>query len=105
MQAGLRMTDVRVSNNVLFTLFESVPSVSVAAAGGPAIIVTEGPTIRRPVIERSMTKHQIVMEVQEWRTSPNRAIELYKRGEPTFEVDATSKRRSRQVPKFSYINS
>jgi cephalosporin hydroxylase len=22
---------------------------------------------------------------------PNRAIELYKRGEPTFEVDATSK--------------
>ena len=38
-----------------------------------------------------MTKHQIVMEVQEWLTSPNRAIELYKRGEPTFEVDATSK--------------
>ena len=38
-----------------------------------------------------MTKHQIVMEVQEWLTSPHRAIELYKRGEATFEVDATSK--------------
>ena len=38
-----------------------------------------------------MTKHQIMVEVQEWLTSPNRAIELYKRGEPTFEVDATSK--------------
>ena len=39
-----------------------------------------------------MTKHQFVMEVQEWLTSPNKAIELYKRGEPTFEVGATSKK-------------
>ena len=38
-----------------------------------------------------MTKQQIMREVQEWLTSPNRAIELYKRGEPTFEADATSK--------------
>ena len=38
-----------------------------------------------------MTKRQIMVEVQEWLTSPNRAIELYKRGELTFEVDATSK--------------
>ena len=37
-----------------------------------------------------MTKQQIIREAQEWLTTPNRAVELYKRGEPTFEVDATS---------------
>ena len=37
-----------------------------------------------------MTKHQIIREAQEWLRTPNRAVELYKRGEPTFEVDATS---------------
>ena len=37
-----------------------------------------------------MTKQQIIREAQEWLATPNRAVELYKRGEPTFEVDATS---------------
>ena len=37
-----------------------------------------------------MTKVQIITEVREWLKAPNRAVELYKRGEPTFEVDATS---------------
>ena len=37
-----------------------------------------------------MTKQQIIREAQEWLTTPNRAVELYKRGEATFEVDATS---------------
>ena len=37
-----------------------------------------------------MTKQEIIREAQEWLTTPNRAVELYKRGEPTFEVDATS---------------
>ena len=37
-----------------------------------------------------MTKQQIIREAQEWLRTPNRAVELYKRGEPTFEVDATS---------------
>ena len=37
-----------------------------------------------------MTKQQIIREAQEWLTTPNRAVELYKRGEPTFAVDATS---------------
>jgi hypothetical protein len=31
-----------------------------------------------------------MMEAQEWLTAPNRTVELYKRGVPTFEVDATS---------------
>ena len=37
-----------------------------------------------------MTKTQIITEVREWLTTPNRAVELYRRGGPTFEVDATS---------------
>jgi hypothetical protein len=37
-----------------------------------------------------MTKQQIITEVREWLKAPNRTVELYKRGEPTFEVDATS---------------
>jgi hypothetical protein len=37
-----------------------------------------------------MTKQQTMKEVEEWLRAPNRAVELYKRGEPTFEVDATS---------------
>jgi len=37
-----------------------------------------------------MTKQQIMMEAEEWLGTPNRAVELYKHGEPTFEVDATS---------------
>jgi hypothetical protein len=37
-----------------------------------------------------MTKQQIMKQVEEWLRAPNRAVELYKRGEPTFEVDATS---------------
>ena len=37
-----------------------------------------------------MTKTQIITEVREWLKAPNRVVELYKRGEPTFEVDATS---------------
>ena len=37
-----------------------------------------------------MTKEQILKEVEEWLRTPNRAVELYKRGEPTFDVDATS---------------
>ena len=37
-----------------------------------------------------MTKQQIMKEAEEWLRTPNRVVELYKRGEPTFEVDATS---------------
>ena len=37
-----------------------------------------------------MTKQQTMKEVEEWLRAPSRAVELYKRGEPTFEVDATS---------------
>ena len=37
-----------------------------------------------------MTKQQIMKEAEEWLTAPNRVVELYKRGEPTFEIDATS---------------
>ena len=37
-----------------------------------------------------MTKQQIMKEAEEWLRAPNRAVELYKRGELTFEVDATS---------------
>ena len=37
-----------------------------------------------------MTKQQIMTEVQEWLTAPNRTVELYKLGQPTFEVDASS---------------
>ena len=37
-----------------------------------------------------MTKQQIMKEAQEWLRAPNRVVELYKRGEPTFEIDATS---------------
>ena len=37
-----------------------------------------------------MTKTQIITEVRDWLKTPNRAAELYKHGEPTFEVDATS---------------
>ena len=37
-----------------------------------------------------MTKQQIMKEAEEWLRAPNRVIELYKRGEPTFEIDATS---------------
>jgi len=37
-----------------------------------------------------MTKQEIMTEAEEWLRTPNRAVELYKRGEPTFEVDATS---------------
>jgi hypothetical protein len=38
----------------------------------------------------AMTKTQIITEVRDWLKTPNRAAELYKHGEPTFEVDATS---------------
>lgn len=37
-----------------------------------------------------MTKAQIMTEVREWLAMPNRTVELYKSGEPTFEVDASS---------------
>ena len=37
-----------------------------------------------------MTKQEIMKEVEGWLRAPNRAAELYKRSEPTFEVDATS---------------
>ena len=37
-----------------------------------------------------MTKQQIMTEAEEWLRTPNRAVELYKRSGPTFEVDATS---------------
>ena len=37
-----------------------------------------------------MTKQQIVKEVEEWLRAPNRVVELYKRSELTFEIDATS---------------
>lgn len=37
-----------------------------------------------------MTKQQIMKEAEEWLRAPNRVVELYKRGEPTFEIDATS---------------
>ena len=37
-----------------------------------------------------MTKQEIMKEVEGWLRAPNRAVELYKRSEPTFEVDATS---------------
>ena len=37
-----------------------------------------------------MTKQQIMKEAEEWLRAPNRVVELHKRGEPTFEIDATS---------------
>ena len=37
-----------------------------------------------------MTKQQIITEAEDWLRMPNRAVELYKQGEPTFEVYATS---------------
>jgi hypothetical protein len=37
-----------------------------------------------------MTKAQMMTEVREWLAVPIRTVELYKRGEPTFEVDANS---------------
>ena len=37
-----------------------------------------------------MTKQQIMKEAEEWLRAANRVVELYKRGEPTFEIDATS---------------
>jgi hypothetical protein len=37
-----------------------------------------------------MTKQQIMTEAREWLKTPNRTVELYKCGEPTFEVDAGS---------------
>jgi len=37
-----------------------------------------------------MTKQQIMKGAEEWLRAPNRVVELYKRGEPTFEIDATS---------------
>ncbi len=37
-----------------------------------------------------MTKQQIMKEAEEGLRAPNRVVELYKRGGPTFEIDATS---------------
>ena len=41
----------------------------------------------QPVNGEVYDKTQIMMEAQEWLTTPNRAVELYKRGEPTFDLD------------------
>jgi hypothetical protein len=50
-------------------------------------VVSPGSEIGR---RNSMTKQQIIKEAEEWLRAPNRVVELYKRGEPAFEVDATS---------------
>jgi hypothetical protein len=51
-----------------------------------------------------MRKQQITTEAEEWLRTPNRAVELYKRGEPTFEVDATSHEDLNRF-RSSYVNS